>query len=178
MSDTSPFARMHAVIAEDSQHMRTLLRSMLRALGFEHVSAESSGADALRQIHIELPDVVLLDWNMPGLTGIEVVQATKKMPDPFCRVPTMIVTGHASKVRLNQAKKLGVNAFLCKPVSIAALELRLRAIVGKDQVLPELPDTVAPVRKQTAQSTGADPAKTSRSRLTEETDTDLESFYV
>lgn len=177
MSDTSPYSGLYAVIAEDSQHMRTLLRSMLRALGFEHVSAESNGADALRRIQIEVPDVILLDWNMPGLSGIDVVQNLRNMPEPFCRVPTIMVTAHASKMRLQEAKKFGVNSFLCKPVSVSALEIRLRSILQNAHVEQELPKSPQPARKPIAH-VEADPPDRRSFGGNKEGDTELESFYV
>lgn len=137
MSDVTAFAGLNAAIAEDSAHMRALLRSMLRALGFAEVIANASGKDTLRLITAGWPDVVLLDWNMPGMSGIDVVQKMKALPAPFCRIPIMIITAHASPQRLAQSKALGVNAFLCKPISIKVLESRLSKIVFGARPEPE-----------------------------------------
>ncbi len=178
MSEHTAFSGLHAVIAEDSQHMRTLLRSMLRALGFGQVAAESNGEDALRLISSGWADVVLLDWNMPGLSGIDVFRAIRAFPDPICRVPVMMVTAHASPQRLQLSKSLGVNSFLCKPVSLKALESRLLKIIQEpyaariDDLGPSSRRTKKPVPEPSVED---EPLKT---RSTDERDDELENFYV
>ncbi len=178
MPEQAAFNGLHAVIAEDSQHMRTLLRSMLRALGFGQVAAESNGEDALRLISSGWADVVLLDWNMPGLSGIDVFRAIRAFPEPICRVPVMIVTAHASPQRLKLSKSLGVNSFLCKPVSVKALESRLLKIVSEPYAAingDSAPSAMGTKKPGPEHSIEDDPLKSSS---TDEKDDELENFYV
>lgn len=178
MSHQMAFEGLHAVVAEDSQHMRTLLRSMLRALGFAKVAAESNGADALRVITDGWPDVILLDWNMPGLSGIDVFRAIRALPDPLCRVPVMMVTAHASPERLLLSRKLGVNSFLCKPVSIEALEPRLLKIIQDPHLLHHHD---APRPTFTKNHPAPEPAKKAgpvKTATEGEGENNMESFYA
>jgi CheY-like chemotaxis protein len=129
MSQDNTYAGLHAVVAEDSAHMRALLRSMLRALGFAQVTAESNGGDALRVVETNWPDVALVDWNMPEMNGIELAGAIRALDEPLCRTPIIMVTAHASQARLAEAARLGVNSFLCKPLSVVGLDAHLRKVI-------------------------------------------------
>lgn len=180
MPENTAFAGLHAVVAEDSQHMRTLLRSMLRTLGFAQVDVETNGADVLRVIETGTPDIVLLDWNMPGLSGIDVVRAIRRFPEPLARVPVMMVTAHASPQRLALSHSLGVNDFLCKPISIKVLARRLQKIVEDPyQVLkPESAQAPQRQRKMPLDVLAQDMAAPVKPNKTKKQKTDVEAFYV
>jgi len=178
MPEQTAFHGLNAVIAEDSQHMRTLLRSMLRALGFAQVTAESNGSDALRVISSGWSDVVLLDWNMPGLSGIEVFRAIRALPDPLRRVPVMMITAHASPQRLALSKSLGVNSFLCKPVSVKALESRLLKIIQDPHVIEEPVKAPRAGKKSKSEPDPLNEDKPAKTSDEDGKDNELESFYV
>lgn len=124
------------MIAEDSAHMRALLRSMLRALGFGKVSAESNGEDALIVIATGWPDVILLDWNMPEMDGLELARKIRALEEPICRTPIVMVTAHSSSKRLADANAVGVNSFLCKPLSVVGLDAHLRKVIQSSYEQP------------------------------------------
>lgn len=149
MSQELPYTGLHAVVAEDSPHMRALLRSMLRALGFSQISAESNGPDAFRLIESSWPDVVLLDWNMPGPSGLDILRAIRNLEEPLRRTPVIMITAHASERRLAEAERYGVNAFLCKPLSVVALDNHLRKVIHTAYVVEEAP-TAVKTRARTA----------------------------
>ncbi len=178
MPEQTAFTGLHAVIAEDSQHMRTLLRSMLRALGFAQVAAESNGADALRLISSGWPDVVLLDWNMPGLSGIDVFRSIRALPDPMRRVPVMMVTAHASPQRLALSRSLGVNSFLCKPVSVKSLESRLLKIIQDPHLISDPGASQPAIRNNRPTHEPAVENDQVNSADRDEGDSELESIYV
>ena len=177
MPEYTAFSGLHAVVAEDSLHMRALLRSMLRALGFAQVTVETNGADALAVIKTGWPDVVLLDWNMPGLSGIDVARSIRALPDPLCRIPIMMVTAHASPQRLALSRSVGVNNFLCKPVSINALERRLQKIID-DPLLVHKPDPAPPARRKKKAIPDPDLEAGPVNPNKNEEDAEVETFYV
>lgn len=109
--------------------MRTLLSSMLRALGFGGVTVESDAETTLSLVKSGWANVALVDWMMPDRSGIDIVRAIRCMPGDPGRIPIIIVTAHASPTRLKIADRSGVNAVLCKPVSAKALAQRLQSVI-------------------------------------------------
>ena len=90
------------------------------------------GIAALEKIREEAPDVILLDWEMPLLNGAELVRIVRSpgvFPTPD--IPIIMLTAHGERWRILESVKLGVNEFLCKPVSAKALFDRLVSILLK-----------------------------------------------
>ncbi len=90
------------------------------------------GISALEKIREEAPDVILLDWEMPLLNGAELVRIVRSpgvFPTPD--IPIIMLSGHGERWRILESIKIGVNEFLCKPVSARALFDRLISIVLK-----------------------------------------------
>ena len=105
---------MRALVIDDSRVMRGILRRFLEQLRYEVGEAAdgSAGLDQLRRP--ARPDVVLVDWNMPGLSGLEFVQAVRAQPD-LAGVRLMMVTTENEMDRVAQALEAGADEFLMKP---------------------------------------------------------------
>ena len=122
--------QLKVLLVDDSLFMRRIVRGLLNNIGVGKVLEARDGIEALEMIRTEKPDVVLLDWEMPLLNGPEVVRIVRSpgaFPTPD--LPIIMLTAHAETGRIAAAVKLGVNDFLCKPVSAKALLERLTAIV-------------------------------------------------
>jgi two-component system chemotaxis response regulator CheY len=107
---------MHALIIDDSRALRRILGDMLRQLGVDVSEACNGreGLDALQQGSV--PDVVLVDWNMPEMNGLEFVRAIRSTPR-FDRLPLMMVTTETELEQMTTALTSGANEYVMKPFS-------------------------------------------------------------
>ncbi len=125
------------LLVEDDPASRRLLARALEHLGFEIVTA-TDGPQALRAIEAAVPDVVLLDFEMPGLNGEEVCQRIRASEEIAVReLPVIMLTAHSGEAEEIGCLQAGANDFVTKPVSRAVLEariqtqLRLSALTGE-----------------------------------------------
>jgi two-component system, chemotaxis family, chemotaxis protein CheY len=124
------FHRLKVLIVDDNQHMRTLVSAVLQAFGVSNVYEARNGDEAWKVL-LKVPcDIVLLDWLMTGMNGLELTQKIRSAPDstnPF--VPIVMLTGHTSVESVNAARDAGVNEFLAKPVSSKTILNRLVSVI-------------------------------------------------
>lgn len=114
------------LIAEDNMHMRRVLRALLSGLGAQTIIEADDGVSALARFQGEPVDVLITDWEMPEMNGLELVRQVrnrKLSPDPY--LPIIMLSGHASKGRVIEARDSGITEFLCKPISATDLYKRL-----------------------------------------------------
>ena len=124
-------ASARVLLVDDEYYMRKVVRTMLLGMGVRSVHEAEDGHTGLAMIRSQAPDVVILDWEMPGLNGsgfVRMVRSPETFPLPD--VPIIMLTGHGERQRVVEAVCLGVNEFLLKPVSTKALRDRLAAVLG------------------------------------------------
>lgn len=117
------------VIAEDSPHMLRLLEMMLRKAGHTWTSC-SAGDTALAAVRSEKPDAALLDINMPGIDGLEVLAALKADP-ATAGIPVIMLTARGHTLTRQQAEESGAAAFLTKPFSPTELTAIIARLASK-----------------------------------------------
>jgi two-component system chemotaxis response regulator CheY len=121
------------------------VRTLLVNCGVKDIYEATDGITALDSIRTVAPDVVILDWEMPLLSGPELVRIVRSpgvfpMPD----VPIIMLTGHGERWRVVEAVRLGVNEYLTKPVSAKSLYDRLVAITLQPRPNVQLGDYYGP----------------------------------
>ena len=121
---------LNILIVDDNAFMRKVTRMMLMNLGAKSVMEAADGLAALEAIRTRDPDIMLLDWDMPVLNGIEVLRIVRS-PGVFPRpnLPTVMLASQAQRGQVTEAMRAGVNEFLIKPTSPKALRDRLASIV-------------------------------------------------
>ena len=125
---TAALETIHVLIVDDNRQMRHLIRSMLWGLGLRRIYQAGDAIEALEIMHSADVDVVLLDWMMQPLSGLEcarLLRAASDSPRPLCGI--VMVSGYADKGRVRQARDAGVNSFLAKPLSARALQEHVTA---------------------------------------------------
>lgn len=125
---TADLDTIQTLIVDDNRQMRHLLRGMLRGLGLRRVHEAGDAIEALEVMRTVPIDLVLLDWMMQPLDGLEcakLLRSAADSPNPFCSI--IMVSGHANKARVREARDAGVNSFLVKPVSARALHEHITA---------------------------------------------------
>ena len=138
--------QLRVLLVEDNQFMRNLVRNMLGSIGVKKVYEASDGIAGLEMIRSVTPDVMVLDWEMPLLNGPELVRIVRSpgvFPTPD--IPIIMLTAHGEHWRILEAVRLGVNEFLCKPVSAKSLFERLVSIVLKPRASIQLGKYYGPV---------------------------------
>ena len=126
------FDHLKALVIEDNNHMRTLLRSLLQALGIRQVFECTDGATGYVALREKSPDFVLTDLSMKPIDGIEftkMVRNSKDSPNPY--IPIIMVTGHTERARVEAARDVGVTEFLAKPITVQNILLRITEIVER-----------------------------------------------
>jgi two-component system chemotaxis response regulator CheY len=133
------------LVVDDNQYTRKMIRNLLVNCGVKDVFEATDGIAALDAIRSIGPDVVVLDWEMPLLSGAELVRIVRSpgvfpMPD----IPIIMLSAHGERWRVVEAVRLGVHEYLIKPVSAKALYDRLVAIVSQPRPVVQLGDYYGP----------------------------------
>jgi CheY-like chemotaxis protein len=118
------------LVVDSNAHMRRLTRMMLVNIGAKLVYEAGEGIDAIDVIRHANPDVMLLDWDLPMLSGPQILHLVRS-PGVFARpsLPVIMLTDHARRSQVQEAMRLGAHEFLLKPTSPKALRDRLLSIV-------------------------------------------------
>jgi two-component system, chemotaxis family, chemotaxis protein CheY len=133
------------LVVDDNQYMRKMVRNLLVNCGVKDIYEAADGIAALDAIRTLAPDIVILDWEMPLLSGPELVRIVRSpgvfpMPD----VPIIMLSGHGERWRVIEAVRLGVNEYLIKPVSAKAIYDRLISILTRPRPAVQLGDYYGP----------------------------------
>jgi CheY-like chemotaxis protein len=139
---------LNILVVDDNAYMRRLTRMMLTNLGAKSVLEAPDGLAALEAIRTADPDVMLLDWDMPVLNGIEVLRIVRSFPRP--NLPVIMLTTRAKRSYVNEALRAGANEFLLKPTSPKALCDRLMSIVFKPRPMVKVGTFYVPQPRRTA----------------------------
>ena len=122
---------MNALIVDDSRAIRRILSGMLTDIGFA-VAEASHGKEALAhlQAHADSasrPHLVLVDWNMPEMNGLELVQAVRR-DERFASIPLMMVTTETEMAQVLRALEAGAQEYVMKPFTKEVIEEKLRVL--------------------------------------------------
>ena len=132
MSDAA--AKPLVLVVEDEAALATMLRYNLEKQGFR-VDEAADGQEALTRIGEERPDLVLLDWMLPSLSGIEVCRQMRRRPETR-DVPVIMLTARAEDQDAVRALNLGADDYITKPFGIEALMARIRALLRRAGAAP------------------------------------------
>ncbi len=141
--------RLQVVIADPNRHMRTLLKGVLRAYGVRTIQEANDGADAFKEMNLNPIDVVLVEYQMTPIDGMEFVRLIRRAadsPNPFC--PVIMITGHTERHVVETARDLGVHEFLAKPITPEKLYGRLNKVLKKPRPFIQAPAYFGPDRRR------------------------------
>lgn len=123
------FDKLHALIVDDQDLMRSVTASQLRAMGFAKVVSAKNGADALKVMRSQRIDAVLSDWNMPVMNGVELLRAVRA-DSSLAHIPILMITSETARGRIQDVITSGVNGLLVKPYNAALLRDRLERMLS------------------------------------------------
>lgn len=130
-------AKAKILVVDDMNEMRDILRRLLGVLGFSNVSTVTNGFEAWEQLKIQNFDLVLCDWNMPNMSGrelLEKVRATPAMHD----LPFIMITGENASDKVRNAIAGGVTDFIVKPFTGTLLEHRVKLALAQARPAPKV----------------------------------------
>jgi two-component system chemotaxis response regulator CheY len=123
---------IRVLIAEDNQYLRKLIRNLLVNVGIKKIDEVGDGLAGFEAIKNLEPDIVIVDWELPLLSGSELVRIVRT-PGMLARrsVPIIMFGASAERWRIAEAKRLGVDAYLTMPISAKTLRDRIVSILVK-----------------------------------------------
>jgi two-component system, chemotaxis family, chemotaxis protein CheY len=143
------FDHLKALVVEDNQHMRILLRSLLNALGITQIFEATNGEDAFALLRDRQPDLIFSDLSMSPMDGLAFareVRMSKSSPNPY--IPIIMVTGHTERHRIEAARDAGVTEVLAKPITAGNLYQRIGEIVDRPRAFVKAANYFGPDRRR------------------------------
>lgn len=121
---------MKILLVDDSGTMRHIQKRTLAELGLTDIKEAVDGATALKEVESTKFDLILMDWNMPNLTGIEALKKLKANPS-HKDIPVVMVTSESEKSHIVEAIQAGAANYVLKPFSADVLKEKLAPILEK-----------------------------------------------
>jgi two-component system chemotaxis response regulator CheY len=118
---------MRILIVDDFSTMRRIIRNLLGELGFENIEEADDGATAMPLLESQSFDLLVLDWNMPGVPGIDVLKWVRAH-ERLSAMPILMVTAEAKREQIVEAAQAGVSGYVVKPFTAETLKSKLERI--------------------------------------------------
>ena len=123
-------SQLNFLVIDDNAYMRSILRTILSFLGSPVMTEAEDGASGLRALRSFPVDIVIVNWMMKPIDGIEFTRALRTASDsPNPMLPVIMLSGHTEPSRIAEARNAGVTEFLSKPVSSKGLYLRIEEVI-------------------------------------------------
>ncbi|TAJ07455.1 MAG: response regulator [Nitrospirae bacterium] len=118
---------MKIMVVDDMSTMRRIVKNVLKQLGFTNVEEAENGKEALEKLKGEPYGFVVSDWNMPVMTGIDMLRAIRA-DEALKQIPVLMVTAEAQKENIIEAVQAGVSNYIVKPFTAEALQDKMAKI--------------------------------------------------
>lgn len=123
---------MKILVVDDFSTMRRIIKNLLRDLGFNNTSEADDGLTALPMLKAGNFDLLVTDWNMPGMQGIDLLKAVRAEEDEKLKnIPVLMVTAEQKKEQIVEAAQAGVNGYVVKPFTALILKEKLEKIFAR-----------------------------------------------
>ena len=120
---------MPVMIVDDYSTMLRILRNLLRQLDFNNVDDATDGTDALQKLHAKKYGLIISDWNMQPMTGIDLLRQVRADSD-LKHIPFVMVTAESKTENVITAKQAGVSNYIVKPFNADTLKGKLESVLG------------------------------------------------
>jgi two-component system chemotaxis response regulator CheY len=121
------FAKYSVLVVDDFSTMRRIVSSLLREAGFVHLSEAEDGVEAMRKLESSSFQFIVSDWNMPRMTGLELLKAVRHS-NHLKRLPFLLITAEAGRENIVEAAQAGADGYIVKPFTAATLKDKVEAI--------------------------------------------------
>lgn len=125
------YSKYSLLLVDDHRTMLQIMQDLLRQIGFPDADTATDGAIALEKMKKKRYDLIISDWNMPNMDGLELLKRTRSHADSQVKaVPFILVTGESKTENIIAAKQAGVNNYIVKPVSLITLKQKIDTTLG------------------------------------------------
>ncbi len=118
---------MNVLVVDDFATMRRIIKNVLKQIGFTNISEADDGKSALKVLKDETFDLILCDWNMPEMPGIELLKKVRS-DDQLKGIPFVMITAETKKDNIIEAVKAGVSNYIVKPFTAEIVEEKLTKV--------------------------------------------------
>ncbi len=140
--------RISALIVDDNAHMRTIVYTLLHALGVGDIRQASDGGDARALLAEWRPDLIIVDQNMRPVNGTEFARALRRTSENCFDTPIIMLTAHTERSVVESARDAGIDEILAKPISAKALLVRINAVTHERRPFVRSASYVGPDRRR------------------------------
>jgi two-component system chemotaxis response regulator CheY len=120
---------MNVLIVDDYKTMLRIIRNLLKQLGFNNVEEATDGSMALSKMREQSFDLVISDWNMEPMTGLQLLKEVRADAS-LKSTPFIMVTAESKTDNVVAAKQAGVNNYIVKPFNAATLKSKMESVIG------------------------------------------------
>lgn len=121
---------MNVLIVDDYTTMLRIIKNLLKQLGFNNVDEATDGSMALQKIKEKQYGLVISDWNMEPMTGLELLKLVRSSNDNFKNIPFIMVTAESKTENVVAAKQAGVSNYIVKPFNAETLKAKIASVLG------------------------------------------------
>ena len=122
---------MNVLIVDDYNTMLRIIKNLLKQLGFRNVDEATDGEMALEKVKNKAYGLIISDWNMEPMTGLDLLKAVRGSTEPYQNVPFIMVTAESKTENVVAAKQAGVNNYIVKPFNAQTLKTKMTAVLGE-----------------------------------------------
>lgn len=123
---------MNVLVVDDYQTMIRIIKNLLKQLGFDNVDEATNGQMALEMVGRKKYGLVISDWNMEPMTGLELLKSVRGAGnDNVSKVPFIMVTAESKTENVIAAKQAGVNNYIVKPFNAETLKTKIASVLGE-----------------------------------------------
>jgi len=122
-------AKLQIVVVDDQMTIRSLVRTSLQQIGITNVREFPGAAEALQNVQVQPPHIIISDFNMPNMDGLELLKALRANAH-MNNTAFILLTGRADKELVARAVQFGANNYLVKPFTAAILKQKIEQVVG------------------------------------------------
>jgi len=137
------------LVVDDNNYMVSIIKTLLKGFGVQRIAEANDAADAFEEFRTLDIDVIILDYAMETLDGIEFVQLVRSAndsPNPY--VPIIMLTAHSERARIEEARDAGITEFLCKPICANDLYLRVIEVIERPRPFIRTASYFGPCRRR------------------------------
>jgi two-component system chemotaxis response regulator CheY len=117
------------LVVDDFSTMRRIVKNLLHDLGYPNVTEADDGKTALPMLQAGGFDFLISDWNMPGMSGLDLIKAVRS-DAKLAKLPVLMLTAEAKREQIIEAAQAGVNGYVIKPFTAETLKEKLDKILG------------------------------------------------
>ena len=150
--------KLRFLLVDDNQHIRAIVATILKGVGVRHIREATEGAEALQILRDWQTDIVIVDFKMSPLNGVQFTHLVRNSPDTVdAFLPIIMLTGFAERHRVFEARDAGVTEIVVKPVTARSLLDRINTVIFHPRPFIRSADYFGPCRRRRVDPTHAGP---------------------